>query len=359
MCTVIKVKRKITDDPVDCLILECKKRKKQFSEEQLTKKLIESDERLEKSIEESLSDENRIDSIKQVLKYAGSAKNDHEISERLIELSTNLKSTVNNFVKHPKTPTPSKKKEKNLKQTKKEVKSHRYVLLNKKRGVEALDNETIENITNKDLSLDKTEIAINNYGDMNILDVVSSDVHDEENLNKNTKQSERFTCNGVELIQEKVNKKQNEYVYDIYYAKNLDIHLDLLYPDNFTINSFDLEFDDNIQEEPEEFYEDDEDSNDEGNWRNDYPDEDDDIDDENDDDGIRTGYMTNHDNGECYNEYDEEGDYKLSAILRKSCNLDRSYYEDEENSDDYEEYDDEDSKSYSAYKRRLIKELEK
>ena len=38
---------------------------------------------------------------------------------------------------------------------------------------------------------------------------------------------------------------------------------------------------------------------------------------------------------------------------------DRSYYEDEENSDDYEEYDDEDSKSYSAYKRRLIKELEK
>ena len=100
-----------------------------------------------------------------------------------------------------------------------------------------------------------------------------------------------------------MNKKQNEYVYDIYYAKNLDIHLDLLYPDNFTINSFDLEFDDNIQEEPEEFYEDDEDSNDEGNWRNDYPDEDDDIDDENDDDGIRTGYMTNHDNGECYNEY--------------------------------------------------------
>ena len=27
MCTIIKVKRKITDDPVDCLILECKKKK--------------------------------------------------------------------------------------------------------------------------------------------------------------------------------------------------------------------------------------------------------------------------------------------------------------------------------------------
>lgn len=80
---------------------------------------------------------------------------------------------------------------------------------------------------------------------------------------------------------------------------------------------------------------------------------------------------------------DDESDYKLSAILRKSCNLgnvfllnkalvslsinvyitsnfiDRSYHEDDENSEDYEEYDGEDSKAYSAYKRKLIKDLEK
>lgn len=98
------------------------------------------------------------------------------------------------------------------------------------------------------------------------------------------------------------NKKQSDYVYDIYYAKNLDIHLDLLYPNNFTIASYNnLEFDDNVVEEPEEFYEDDEDSNDEGNWRNDYPDEDDDIDEENDEDGLV--YCQKED----FNEYHDYG----------------------------------------------------
>ncbi len=64
MCTVIKVKRKITDDPADCLILECKKRKKNL--------LIQTED-LEDTKE---NEENRLESIKQILKYAGSAKND-------------------------------------------------------------------------------------------------------------------------------------------------------------------------------------------------------------------------------------------------------------------------------------------
>lgn len=353
MCTVIKVKRKITDDPVDCLILECKKRKKHISDqiEPATLKDLE----VTKEVEES-----KLESIKQILKYAGSAKNDSEISEKLIELNTNLKSTVNNFIKHPKTPKPSKLKENNLKETKKEIKTQRYVLLNKKRGVDELDTNTIGRITSKEVSLDKTEQAINDYGDMNILDV-ELDIGTDADLNAENRSSERISCNGVELIREKNMeiKKQSDYVYDIYYAKNLDIHLDLLYPNNFTIASYDaLEFDDNIVEEPEEFYEDDEDSNDEGNWRNDYPDEDedDDIDDENDEDGL---VYCHQDYTNEYNDYDDESDYKLSAILRKSCNLDRSYHEDDENSDDYEEYDGEDSKAYSAYKRKLIKDLEK
>ena len=81
----------------------------------------------------------------------------------------------------------------------------------------------------------------------------------------------------------------------------MDIHLDLLYPNSFTIASYDnLEIDDNVVEEPEEFYEDDEDSNDEANWRNDYPDEDDDIDDENDEDGL--GYY-NRDEDHEYQDY--------------------------------------------------------
>ena len=63
MCTVIKVKRKITEDPADCLVLECKKRRKQLATDLLPAATASSPT-------------NRIDSIKQILKYAGSAKNE-------------------------------------------------------------------------------------------------------------------------------------------------------------------------------------------------------------------------------------------------------------------------------------------
>lgn len=289
-------------------------------------------------------------------------KNENEISERLIELSSNLKSTIDNFIKNPKTPKPVNTKQNLLKETKKEIKAQRYVLLKKKRGIDNLDNSTIESITNRKISIENTELAINNYGDMNILDVVPSEIQEEDDVEakKIINNPDRIMCNGVELLKEKISpaKQKNEYVYDIYYAKNQDIHLDLLYPSNFTINAFDLQLDENVKEDEEEFYEDDEDSNDEANWRNDYPDEDDDIDDEDDEDGL-VGTYTYRDTGDYYNDYDEDGDSRLAAVMQKTCNLDRSYYEDDELSDDFDEYDCEESKTYSAYKRKLIKDLDK
>jgi hypothetical protein len=59
MCTIIKVKRKITEDPAECLIIECKK-KKLFKE----------------SSNESGDQADSFGSIKQILKYAGSAHNE-------------------------------------------------------------------------------------------------------------------------------------------------------------------------------------------------------------------------------------------------------------------------------------------
>ena len=55
MCTIIKVKRKIDEDPAECLIIECKK-----------KKIFEGEH----------SSTNESNSIKQILKYAGSAQNE-------------------------------------------------------------------------------------------------------------------------------------------------------------------------------------------------------------------------------------------------------------------------------------------
>ena len=48
MVTIIKVKRKINEDPADCLIIECKKKKTDSENE----------------------------SVKQILKYAGTAKSE-------------------------------------------------------------------------------------------------------------------------------------------------------------------------------------------------------------------------------------------------------------------------------------------
>ncbi len=87
-----------------------------------------------------------------------------------------------------------------------ETKSQRYVLLNKKRGIDSLDADTIEKITSQEGSIDKSELAINEYGDMNILDVVVSsyDTQDEAEKEKDSDGSERIMCNGVELVKTKV-----------------------------------------------------------------------------------------------------------------------------------------------------------
>ncbi len=153
---------------------------------------------------------------------------------------------------------------KDLSETKKEIKSNRYVLLNKKKGIEA---------SNKLATKDEKK---NNFNDVNVIDVISSDYIANEITNNEpatVNKSERLTCNGVEMIREKCStnnrnnskevangqiefdSKTNEYVYDIYYTKNMDIHLELLYPNNFEIKSATLadniEFlDDNYVDEP-------------------------------------------------------------------------------------------------------------
>jgi hypothetical protein len=135
MVTIIKVKRKITEDPADCLIIECKKQKTDSADNN--------------------------NSIKQILKYAGTAitevrnliivinesylnhfflfKND--IPDKINELNKNIrkKEEIQNEYKSLKSKSI---KENVLNDAKKEIKSQRYVLVNKKRGV----NEQNEDI---------------------------------------------------------------------------------------------------------------------------------------------------------------------------------------------------------------------
>ncbi|KAL3859995.1 hypothetical protein ACJMK2_010172 [Sinanodonta woodiana] len=111
------------------------------------------------------------------------------------------------------------------------------------------------------------------------------DVEQEGNLAQNSSHSvsnssSEITCNAVPMIREKVqpgggSRGEEEYVYDLYFTNIHDFDfrflennliVEALQQEQELVNDDDHDF--------EEVYDDDDDSNDESNWRNDYPDED-------------------------------------------------------------------------------------
>ena len=133
------------------------------------------------------------------------------------------------------------------------LKSANYVMVGKKRGLESL--KSVENLSTnadgdnaKESNVDKarstpsTDLSdnkksrISSLSNVNIIDVISCENFREE----------KIACNEVEMIREKTKPLgaesslavKSQYIYDIYYTKNEDIHLDLLYPNNFQIKSY-------------------------------------------------------------------------------------------------------------------------
>src|SRR5690606_16007273 len=127
-----------------------------------------------------------------------------------------------------------------------------YIMVNKKRGFTSL--LSVDNLASVEQTAqlnDEKKSKFDDLSNVNIIDVVSSEYFDsskdkeEEKNEKETNGKEeksKITCNGVEMIREKVAAvdatKNSKYVYDIYYTKNENIHLDLLYPNNFEIKAF-------------------------------------------------------------------------------------------------------------------------
>jgi hypothetical protein len=138
-------------------------------------------------------------------------------------------------------------------------------MLSKKRGLESNGNiagalaEASQAIATTDFK--KPKVA--NLANFNIIDVISSEYFENETnardeiekKSSNSKENEKITCNGVELVREKTaTSAKPEYIYDLYYTKSDEIHLDMLYPNNFEIKSFknfqDVDLvDDNFEDE--------------------------------------------------------------------------------------------------------------
>lgn len=127
-----------------------------------------------------------------------------------------------------------------------------YVLVTKKRGIDTEDVENQENNKPCD-SIDSTiannDKKIKKLDSVHIIDVVSSQYAEESSKNANTlnqnldKEKNVEQLNGEVIIEEKDESKKTDttkpdYVYDIYYTKNNDIHLDIINLNNLEIKSY-------------------------------------------------------------------------------------------------------------------------
>ncbi|KAK3086549.1 hypothetical protein FSP39_020095 [Pinctada imbricata] len=98
-----------------------------------------------------------------------------------------------------------------------------------------------------------------------------------ESLMQESQSATGITCNSVPMVREVVsNAGQEEYVYDLYYTNNSDLHLRLL-ESSLSLDVLDFnthQLDNGVDDDDDEVYDDEDDENEESNWRNDYPDED-------------------------------------------------------------------------------------
>ncbi|XP_071973864.1 probable RNA polymerase II nuclear localization protein SLC7A6OS [Engystomops pustulosus] len=150
-----------------------------------------------------------------------------------------------------------------------------------------------------------------------VLDIV----HEETVDLKKTPHPETIMCNSVKMIREKLNislegqgsehrENPDEFVYDIYYAEASPQNW---FQDILSVRAYyneqELMAD---EEEPDEVYEDEDDENEENNWRNDYPDEEDQKGTDQEE-----RYMGYYEDSDEDTEYSREG--TLDFYRRKEC----------------------------------------
>jgi len=334
--TILRVKRRKNQDPSEVLVLSSKKRKADDT--------IEAD-----------------DNIK-IMKLAATVdvKDD---PEKLTQTVNKIlaKKTVPNFdelkARYKKSLSAKNSPMHQAKIAAEESRQeNRYRFVAQKRALKLEDlEEWPENENN-----DKPEVDSNDKESKELYrlyDVVS----EAPEKNTSEKESEKISCNGVEMIREYVDAKKDYsaeseygYVYDVYYTQGSDGHTDSKDFDDSLLdglvsiqpfNTGDSLVYDEYRDDPEEFkYEDDEDSNDEDNERNEYPDEDDEE--------------------SSYQGYCDDGDLDLEMRVKGlgMCAEDGS----ELSSDDddqllYTRSFDEDAahhgSAYARFKQRMIKEF--
>jgi len=324
--TLLRVKRRITDDPSDVLVLSATKRRKTNTDD--------------------------VEGNVKILKLAGTVEQADD---------NNLNQTIARILNKKKLPNFKELKEKYKKSTKDATTTEaRSVVREKERGEERF---RVVN-TNRSIKLDELEAWSEENSDKSPDSEESPifhlyDIVKEKEKVGPAKAAEALSCNGVEMIREFVSTEADNvtkdpddvnYVYDVYYAEEagadeLGDFDDSLLDGLVSLQPFNtgLEFMyDEYRDNPGEFkYEDDEDSNDEDNDRNEYPDEEEDED--------------------FFGDYSDNLDLRVGRMTLKKAEGEEDLSSDDEDELLYTKAFDDDADmhgtGYARYKQRILREF--
>lgn len=235
MSAVVRVKRRISEEPFNKFVLNCKRRKTSedaSTTETATVNLLDS-----------------IDETKTILKFAATIKSADDVITHINRLR---KPDAEEVVRKIRMPTNVTSK--NRQQLKTDLQSNRFKVVNCYRSINGGATENSANLT--------------------IVDVV------KEDEKSNTSNADGDLTNAVDMLAEATASKpivDENFVYDLYLIDGTDQNTEIDIENLISIRPFD---DLVYQHNDERFNDSDmdsEDSNDEDNWRNEYPDTDDDF----------------------------------------------------------------------------------
>ncbi|XP_013791713.1 probable RNA polymerase II nuclear localization protein SLC7A6OS [Limulus polyphemus] len=256
MAAVLRLKRRLNEDPAEALILSSKRIKS--SEPKVTK----------------------------TFKFAGTVKEQSDSAKQIQEAIAKDKGQKKNdsFKEQVCEALPDEKD--NKEKTKTNLR-----ILRKRKALKPSDQPGIEEVSERKAaklwfyisSEDGNATDENQCGGLYTLYEMVNEHSEEEKTCKKIqdKVQETILCNNVSLIRKvsEVQSLEEQFVYDLYYGTNVD---DEFIKNVTDISRCDLDerFVSREVDDESENYEEEDDSNDEDNWRNDYPEEDSDVENE-------------------------------------------------------------------------------
>lgn len=246
--TVIRVKRRITDEPFDKFVLNCKRQK-------TSQDVTVADEIGAKPTGQIVADP--IEDTKTILKLAATVSADDDLKAHLMRLR---KCDAEGLAR--KIHKPANVINKLREQLKDDAQKSRFKVVNCFRSIENDASGDEQTDANGGVGVPKRNITV--------VDVI------KEDSGSSTKEADPCDQNAVAANPSVSKQNDDRFVYDLYLVQSGQP------PTEFDVSNYTIRpFDDVVYQANDETLNgsdyDSEDSNDEANWRNDYPDTDNDL----------------------------------------------------------------------------------